>query len=149
MHMIRRNFSWGLLVAGNEFLVFYLDRRMDGNDTYHHLVLSGRHATIPQPATPGTPGLIQVLTALLLGNTSTIQYTPPRATIGERYLRRTRSETASKKTGKDAGMKAAGSAAKGSGRRRHRTGLETPLETLLGGIQVTNRTLKSSPTFES
>lgn len=131
-------------------MVFYLDRRMDGNDTYHHLVLSGRHATFPQPAAPDRPGLIQVLIALLLGNTSIIKYNPPRAAIGDKYLLRTRSETASNKKGKDAGKKVVGSAAKGGERRRHRTGLETPLETLLDGIQVvTKRTPKSSPTFES
>ena len=156
MHMINRNCSWEVLVGGNQFMVFYLDRRLDGNDTYYHLVLSGRHATFPQAATPGIPGLIQVLIALLLGDTSIIQYTPPRVTIGARYLMGTGSATLAKKTGKDAGRKAAGSVGKGTGRHRHRTGrhrhrtgLETPVETLLDGIQVTSRTLKSSPIFES
>lgn len=127
-------------------MVFYLDRLVDGNDKYYYLVLSGRHVTFPQLATPDTPGLIQILIALLLGNPSIIQYNPPRVTIGDRYLMGNESATVSKKTDKGTGKKAA---RKSIGRRRPRTGLESPLETLLEGIQVINRTLKSSITFES
>jgi hypothetical protein len=152
--MIRRNCSWGVLVGGREFLVFYMDKRVEGNDIYHHLILSGRHDIFPQTATPATPGLIPVLIALLLGDNPVVQYKPPRTSVGTRCVKRTRSETASAQMDKgvggktvSSGRKAADSVARAGGRRNHRTGLETSLETLLDGIHVSNRALKPSSTF--
>lgn len=122
-------------------MVFYIDKRMDGTDIYHHLVISSVHPTFPQTTTPNTPGLIQILIALLLGNAPIIQYTPPRAAVRTTYLKRTRSATASKKSPNDTGKKASGSGGKVRGHYSHRTGLEAAMETLLDEIQVTNRTL--------
>ncbi|WEW57339.1 hypothetical protein PRK78_002804 [Emydomyces testavorans] len=137
MHMIARNCSWGVLCDGNEYMVCYLDRLADGADIYHHLVLSGRHATFPAEAPQGTPCLVQVLIALLLGSPSVVQYTAPQSQIGTRYGSRTRSgrartSTAPKSAGKSASSRVTRSAAKTSEGQKRETGLETRLD----GIQL-------------
>jgi hypothetical protein len=66
-------------------MVFYLDKRVEGNDSDHHLVLSGRHAAFQPVVPPGLTCLIPVLIALLLGNPPAVKYIPPKANIGVRY----------------------------------------------------------------
>ncbi|PGH15979.1 hypothetical protein AJ80_05355 [Polytolypa hystricis UAMH7299] len=84
-HMIDCGSRWGILFGGNEFMVFYLDELRDGQDIYYHLVVSDRHSTFPQTAPQGTPSLLQVLIALLLGTVSVINYNAPKSSIGTRY----------------------------------------------------------------
>lgn len=142
--MIDINCSWGLLVGGNEYMLFYLDRLAAQGDTYYHLVVSGRHAAFPPAAPQGTPCLIQVAIALLLGNVGRIAYTPPASNITMTYVQgpRTRKPlktlTAPKSRGPAPSSMETRSQTTGGGRRRPGTGLD-PI--LLGRTQV-NSTLE-------
>lgn len=88
--MIDCNCRWGVLVGGNQFMVFYLDRVNSGNETYHHLVVSDRHDCF-HSANSTEPWLSQVLIALLLGG-APMPYHTTSAPIGTRYVSGTRSK---------------------------------------------------------
>ncbi|KAG5305410.1 hypothetical protein I7I50_05795 [Histoplasma capsulatum G186AR] len=89
--MIDCDCSWGFLIGGNEFLVLYLKKIFENQETYYHLVLSDLHLAYPPAAPRGAPSLIQVLIALLLKKPSAIVYKPPTTEIVIRYPTRTRS----------------------------------------------------------
>ncbi|KAK2767067.1 hypothetical protein FQN54_006386 [Arachnomyces sp. PD_36] len=149
MHMIERSCPWGVLLGGDEFMLFHLDTRISGNDTYHHLVVSDRHAAFPAVADPHMLSLIQVLIALVLGDKLAIQYTSRHVEIRTRYATSERPDklTESRPCEGTADSKAIGqgptnatagpSAGSVRGRRRRETGLQTfDLESLLDGVDL-------------
>lgn len=129
--MINRGCVWGLIVGGNEYLVVYLDHRYEDGDVYYHMVVSARHQCFPATAAQGTPSLIQVLIALLLGTLATIQYSPPRVAIGTKY-RKTKYSSTSKTRGKGRWPRAGGS----QGRSIQGQQPQVRPEALLGSVQV-------------
>ncbi|PGH03396.1 hypothetical protein GX51_04127 [Blastomyces parvus] len=89
-HMIDTNCRWGILMGGDEFMVFYMNVVNHNNNNYYQMVVSDNHSTLTRPGQLQPlpePCLISVTIALLLGNNPAASYTnPPTACIGTEYV---------------------------------------------------------------